>query len=278
MYLLSFAYALLGLVIGSFLNVCIYRLPLQKSIVSPGSSCPHCGIPIRLFDNVPILSFFLLKGKCRNCGKSISVQYPLVELLSALAFYCCARVWMFTAPTYVNSLFLAIIIALIFTDYNHRILPNKLTLPGVIIGILLSPFQSPEVYRDILAFKVISLLGFENASTVLPWVGSVLGIIIGGGPLFFIAFAYELIRRRQGLGMGDVKMMAMVGAFIGWRLALLTIFISSLLGTLVGISLILLRKMNLQGKLAFGVFLGIGSALSLFYGFSFVHWYLKIPG
>ena len=277
MYIASLAYALLGLVIGSFLNVCIYRLPLDKSIVSPGSNCPHCGIAIRFFDNIPILSFLLLRGKCRNCGKSISVQYPLVELLSGLAFYCCARVWMFTSPTYVNSLFLAITIVLIFTDYNHRILPNKLTLPGTVAGILLSPFQSPEVYQDIVAYRVISLLGFETASTVLPWIGSILGVIIGGGPLLFIALAYELIRRRQGLGMGDVKMMMMVGAFIGWRLAILTIFISSLLGTIIGISLILLRRMNLQGKLAFGVFLGIGSALSLFYGFSFVRWYLTIP-
>jgi leader peptidase (prepilin peptidase)/N-methyltransferase len=276
MYIASIAYALLGLVIGSFLNVCIYRLPLEKSIVSPGSSCPRCGTSIRFFDNIPILSFLLLRGKCRACGKRISVQYPLVELLSGLAFYGCARVWAFTPPTFVNSLFLAITIILIFTDYNHRILPNKITLPGAIAGILLSPFQSPEVYRDIFSYKVISLLGFENAPAVLPWFGSILGAVIGGGILFFVAFVYEIVRRRQGLGMGDVKMMMMTGAFIGWRLAILTIFIASLLGTLVGISLILLRKMDLQGKLAFGVFLGAGSALCLFCGFSVVRWYLNI--
>ena len=277
MYIASIAYALLGLVIGSFLNVCIYRLPLEKSIVSPGSSCPHCGTSIRFFDNIPILSFLLLRGKCRVCGKSISIQYPLVELLSGLAFYGCARVWAFTPPTFVNSLFLAITIILIFTDYNHRILPNKITLPGTIAGILLSPFQTPEVYQDIFSYKVTSLLGFENASTVLPWVGSILGAVIGGGILFFVAFVYEMVRRREGLGTGDVKMMMMTGAFIGWRLAILTIFVSSLLGTVVGISLIALRKMDMQGKLAFGVFLGIGSAFCLFYGFSIVHWYLNIP-
>jgi len=277
MYLESFAYALLGLVIGSFLNVCIYRIPLEKSVVTPGSSCRHCGISIRFFDNVPILSFLLLRGKCRSCGKPISFQYPIVELLSCLAFYCCARVWLFAPPTYVNSLFLAIIIILIFTDYNHRILPNKLTLPGVVIGILLSPFQTPEVYRDVLSWEVISLLGFTNTATVLPWIGSVLGAVIGGGILFLVAFTYEVVRRRQGLGMGDVKMMAMVGAFIGWRLALMTIFVGSLLGTFVGILLILFRKMDTQGKLPFGVFLGIGSALSLFYGFFFAHWYLNLP-
>jgi leader peptidase (prepilin peptidase)/N-methyltransferase len=277
MYFESFAYALLGLIIGSFLNVCIYRIPLDKSIVSPSSRCPHCGIPIRFFDNVPILSFLLLRGKCRECGKRISFQYPIVELLSALAFYGCARTWLFTPPTYVNSLFLAAVIILIFTDYNHRILPNIITLPGVIAGILLSPFQMPEVYSDLFSWKAASMLGFENSPYAEPWIGSILGAIIGGGLLYLVAFAYEMVRRRQGLGMGDVKMMAMVGAFMGWRLALMTIFIGSLLGTFVGILLILLRKIDTQGKLAFGVFLGMGSALCLFYGFSIIRWYLRMP-
>ncbi len=277
MYLESFAYALLGLIIGSFLNVCIHRIPLEKSIVSPGSSCPHCGISIGFLDNIPILSFLLLRGKCRACGQRISIQYPIVELFSALAFFECARMWMFAPPTYVNSLFLAIIIILVFTDYNHRILPNTITLPGIVAGFLLSPFQIPEVYSDLFSWKVISMLGFENSSNVEPWIGAIMGAIIGGGLLYLVAFAYEIVRRRQGLGMGDVKMMAMVGAFIGWRLALLTIFVGSLLGTFVGISLILLRKIDTQGKLAFGVFLGIGSALCLFYGFPIVRWYLGMP-
>lgn len=275
MYLESFAYALLGLVIGSFLNVCIYRMPLRKSVVSPGSSCPHCGISIRLLDNIPILSFLLLGGKCRDCGKRISFQYPVVELLCALAFYSCSRMWLFTPATYVNSLFLAIIIILIFTDYNHRILPNRLTLPGIIAGFLLSPFQMPEVYAtDGLSIKLTSLLGLQSISIALPWIGSILGAIVAGGFLYFVAFAYEVVRKREGLGMGDVKMMAMVGAFIGWRLALLTIFVGSVFGTIVGILLILFRKISTQGKLPFGVFLGIGSALCLFYGFSLLRWYL----
>jgi leader peptidase (prepilin peptidase)/N-methyltransferase len=279
MHIESLAYGLFGLVIGSFLNVCIYRIPLGKSIVFPGSSCPHCSTPIRFYDNVPVLSFLLLRGKCRSCKKPISMQYPLVELLSGLAFYSCARVWHFASPTYVNSLFLSIVIILIFTDYNHRILPNKLTLPGAVMGILLSPFQTPEFYKDVfsLPLNLISLLGFENAPSLLPFVGSVLGVIMGGGPLLVVALVYEMIRGRQGLGMGDIKMMAMVGAFIGWQLALLTIFAGSLIGTLVGVFLICNRKMNLQGKLAFGVFLGAGSALSLFYGLTFLHWYSRIP-
>jgi leader peptidase (prepilin peptidase)/N-methyltransferase len=277
MQLEALVYALLGLVIGSFLNVCIFRIPLGKSIVFPRSSCPHCGTPIRPRDNVPILSFLFLRGKCRSCGKPISIQYPLVELLTGLAFYCCERVWQLTPPTYVNSLFLSLVIVLVFTDYHHRILPNKLTLPGAVAGILLSPFQTPAVYTDALALNAAFLVGFKDALLVLPWIGSLLGAIVGGGLLLGVGFAYEKIRKRQGLGMGDVKMMAMVGAFLGWRLALLTIFAGSLIGTLVGVFLVLFRSMNLQTKLAFGVFLGTGSAISLFYGLSFLRWYLNIP-
>ncbi len=272
-----FIYALFGLVIGSFLNVCIYRIPLGKSIVYPNSSCPHCGTPIRFYDNVPVLSYLILRGKCRSCRKPISIQYPLIELLSGLAFYCCWSVWQFTPPTFVNSLFLSMVIVLIFTDFHHRILPNKLTLPGTVAGILLSYFQTPAVYTDALSLKVASLFGFKDAQIALPWAGSILGAVTGGGFLFIVAFVYEKLRKRQGLGMGDVKMMAMVGAFLGWRLALVTIFAGSLIGTLIGIGLILFRNMNLQTKLAFGVFLGIASAFSLFYGLPFLHWYLNIP-
>ena len=277
MYLESLVYALFGLIIGSFLNVCIYRIPLGKSVVFPGSSCPHCGISIRPLDNIPVFSFLLLRGKCRGCKAPISFQYPFVELLCGFAFYISALTWNFTPPTFVNSLFLSIIIVLIFTDYHHRILPNVLTLPGILVGILLSPFQTPDVYTDIITLKVIDLLGFDNAQSMIPWAGSILGAAIGGGLLFAVAFAYEVIRKREGLGMGDIKMMAMVGAFMGWRLALLTIFAGSLMGTLIGIALMACRKMNMQGKLAFGVFLGIGSALCLFYGLSFLRWYLNVP-
>jgi len=256
----AIVYVLFGLVIGSFLNVCIYRIPLGKSVVSPGSSCPHCGTPIRFYDNVPVLSFLLLGAKCRSCRNPISLQYPFVELLTGAAFYFCWRVWQFTPPTFVNSLFLSIIIVLVFTDYHHQVLPNKLTLPGAVAGILLSPFQTPNVYGGLS-----------------PWIGSILGVAIGGGFLFVVAFGYEKLRKRQGLGMGDVKMMAMVGAFLGWHLSLLTIFAGCLLGTFVGIFLMLFRHGNLQTKLAFGVYLGIGSTFCLFYGFEFLRWYWSIP-
>ncbi len=185
------------------------------------------------------------------------MQYPFVELLSGFAFYCCWSVWQWTSPTFVNSLFLSMVIVLVFTDYHHRILPNKLTLPGTAAGILLSSFQAPALYTDVISLKAASLFGFKYAHLALPWVGSILGALVGGGFLFIVAFVYEKVRKRQGLGMGDVKMMAMAGAFLGWRLALLTIFAGSLIGTLIGIGLILFRSMNLQTKLAFGVFLGV---------------------
>lgn len=274
-------YSLFGLIIGSFLNVCIYRIPLGKSIVFPGSSCPNCGKPIRSYDNIPILSYLLLRGKCRFCGKPISIQYPFVELLTGIAFYICGKTWNFESPTYVNSLFLSIVIVLIFTDYQHRILPNVLTVPGTLAGILLSPFQRPpsgqlsSYYSDWLSVKSAQMLFPGNPEAVLPWVGSIFGAIIGGGALLIVGLGYQKLRKRQGLGMGDVKMMAMVGAFLGYYLAFVTIFFGSFFGLLIGIYLILFRKMNLQTKLAFGVFLGIGAVLSLFYGLPFLGWYFR---
>lgn len=275
MLLILIFYAVLGLIIGSFLNVCIYRIPLQKSVVRPRSSCTHCGKQIPFYDNIPLLSYLLLRGRCRSCRTAISFRYPFVELLTGAAFLACALQWNFTSPTYVNSLFLAITVVLIFTDYDHRILPNVLTLPGIVVGILLSPFQDPALYlKDPLTVTIANLLEYPKALTLLPWIGSITGAVIGGGVLLVIGMGYQKLRKRQGLGMGDVKMMAMVGAFLGWPLTFLTIFAGSILGLLAGIYLIAFHKQNLQAKLPFGVFLGIGSALALFYGIPFLNWYL----
>lgn len=268
-------YTALGLIIGSFLNVCIYRIPLGKSVVKPRSGCTRCGAQIAFYDNIPVLSYLLLRGKCRSCGAPISIQYPFVEMITGAFFLVCALRWQFTPPTYVNSLFLCIIIILIFTDYHHRILPNILTLPGTLAGILLSSFQISDFYQDILSVKLALLIDSEAARSLLPWIGSVTGAIVGGGMLLVVGMGYQKLRKRQGLGMGDVKMMAMVGAFLGWRLTFLTIFAGSVLGLLAGIYLIAFHKKNLQTKLPFGVFLGIGSGLSLFYGFQFLDWYLR---
>jgi len=281
MFIYTVFYTLFGLIIGSFLNVCIYRIPLRKSVVWPGSSCVQCGMQIKPYDNIPVISWLILRGKCRSCKTHISIQYPFVELLSGIAFYVSARVWAFNTPTFVNSLFLATIIILIFTDYHHQILPDALTIPGTVIGILLSPFQAFPVYLGVLEVKMSALIGFselQDALVVLPWLGSIIGALFGGGLLYLVAFIYKRLRHRDGLGFGDVKMMMMVGAFLGYRLVLLTIFAGSLLGSIVGISMQLMGKANMQTKLAFGVFLGIAAAAALFWGLPFLDWYLNLSG
>jgi leader peptidase (prepilin peptidase)/N-methyltransferase len=158
-------------------------------------------------------------------------------------------------------------------DFRHQILPNVLTLPGVLLGILLSPFQDQSLFRDTLSFNFASLLSMDNPDRWLPWVGSILGAFISAGLLFLVDFAYRMVRKRQGLGMGDVKMMGMVGAVLGWRLALLTIFAGSLLGSIAGVFLIAFRGKNLSTKLPFGSFLGFGAILALFFGLTFITWY-----
>jgi len=266
-------YALLGLIIGSFLNVCIYRIPRGESIVLPSSHCPACGAGIRPFDNIPVLSYLWLRGKCRSCKASISLQYPAVELLNGLGYYACALRWEMTPATFLNSALLSVLIVLVFVDYHHQILPDVLTLPGAVAGFLLCHFQSREFFLDRVTLWVANAIHPDNPDLILNWVGSALGILAGGGSLYLVSALYRLIRRQQGLGAGDVKMMAMVGAFLGWRLAGLTIFAGSFLGSLVGVFLILFRGRNLQTRLAFGTFLGAGAALSLFFGPSFLRWW-----
>jgi leader peptidase (prepilin peptidase)/N-methyltransferase len=196
-----------------------------------------------------------------------------VELLTGLLFYACAAVWSFTPPTFVYSLFLALLVILVFVDYQHQILPNVVTIPGTVAGILLSPFQAEGAYRDVLTVASASALQPDGYENLLPWIGSTLGALIGGGILLVVGSAYRLVRKRHGLGMGDVKMMAMVGAFLGWRSALLTIFAASLAGSIIGLFLILFQGKSLQHKLAFGTFLGIGAAAVLFFGASILGWY-----
>ncbi len=266
-------WAAFGLVIGSFLNVCIYRLPRHESVVFPGSHCPKCGKPVRARDNIPVLSYLVLRGKCRSCRQPISLQYPLVELLAGVCFFSCATVWGLTPPAFVNSLFLAVIIVLIFTDYHHQILPNVLTIPGILLGLVLSPLQSTQFFRDSLSYALASILRPSETDSVIPWVSSFVGALIGGGMLLLVAVGYQALRKRQGLGMGDVKMMAMIGAFLGWRLAFLTIFVGSLLGSIAGILLILFGGRTLLTKLPFGTFLGAATVISLLWGNFLVQWY-----
>ena len=271
---LAAVYGLFGLVIGSFLNVCIHRIPRGESVVRPASRCPSCGKPVRPYDNIPVLAYLWLRGKCRFCRGRIPLRYPAVELLTALAFYLCGRTWGAAPAGLLNAAFLSILIVLVFIDYDHQILPDVLTIPGAILGLAASPLQAEAFFRDPIALAVATRLAQGNAAALLPWIGSLIGALAGGGLLFLVAWIYETIRHRQGLGMGDVKMMALVGSFLGWRLALLTIFAGSLAGSLVGLLLVALRGQTLETRLAFGTFLGFGAAAALFLGLPFLSWYL----
>ncbi len=270
---LAAAYGLFGLAIGSFLNVCIHRIPRHESVVFPRSRCPHCGRSIASYDNIPVVSFLWLGGRCRFCRGRIALQYPAVELVTGAAFYACARSWLPAPAMFVNSLFAAVIIVLMFIDYRHQILPNVLTIPGTAAGILLSPLQQPAFYSDALSYGLAVSFSEAHADRLLPWTGSVAGAMVSGGMLLLVALLYQAVRKQQGLGAGDIKMMAMVGAFLGWRLGLLTIFLGSAAGSVIGIFLMVFRGRGLQTKLAFGTFLGAAALLALFSGLPLLDWY-----
>ena len=240
----------LGLIIGSFLNVCIYRLPRKKSIVRPPSACPSCKARIRPRDNIPVLSWILLRGRCRKCGTGISVRYPLVEIVTAAIFLL---LWK-TFPHDWTILFLfyygSVLLAITLTDYDLQLIPDSLSLPGIPLGIL---------YHGWLGGA---------------WVDSLLGIIVGGGSLWMIAELYFRIRKREGMGGGDVKLAAMMGAFLGWKVVLMVLFLSSLGGGLFGIGWILFRGGKGSARIPFGVFLAPVGFLALFCGEALVAWYL----
>jgi leader peptidase (prepilin peptidase)/N-methyltransferase len=241
--------ALFGACIGSFLNVVIYRLPLGQSIVSPPSRCPQCGYRLKWYDNLPIFGWLLLGGRCRNCKNPISIQYPLVELITALLFVLV--VWATPlGPLMVSRLlFVCILIALFGIDLEHQILPNSITLPGIVAGVLMS-FIAPPGWRDAL-----------------------LGVLLGAGILYAIAGAYYLWRREEGLGMGDVKMLAMIGAFLGWKAVLVTMVLSSFSGAVIGLALIAAQRGGMKLALPFGTFLALGALVAMFAGAPLVTWY-----
>jgi leader peptidase (prepilin peptidase) / N-methyltransferase len=239
----------LGACIGSFLNVVIYRLPLGQSLVSPPSRCPICGNRLAWYDNIPIAGWLLLGGRCRKCKNRISIQYPIVELITAALFVLV--VWLTPpGPLLVTRLLLVgILIALFGIDLEHQIRPNTITLPGIVAGLLLSTIAPPGL-RD-----------------------AVIGVLLGGGILYGIAGAYYLWRREEGLGMGDVKMLAMIGAFLGWKAVLVTLVFSSFSGALIGVALIALQRGGMKLALPFGTFLAIGAAVAMFVGEPLVNWY-----
>ena len=269
--------AVLGAMIGSFLNVVIHRLPREQSIVLPNSACPACGTAIHFYDNIPIFSFLILRGRCRSCRGPISPRYPAVEALCALLFALVT--WRdglsFALP--FDIAFAAAMLALVFIDSEHMILPNAITYPGILFALITRvavPYLDGASHFDDLPY-LISVFP-EVPVWGVSLIGAAIGALAGGGSLWLMGFIWKRLRGVEAMGMGDIKMMLMVGAFLGWRLAALTIFIGVFSGSLAGIALMFRRgRRNLQMMLPFGIFLGIGAVVSLLAGTRIIAWYVS---
>lgn len=271
---IPFGVFLLGLVIGSFLNVCILRIPAGKSIVLPASSCPKCGKAIAAYDNIPVLSWFILGGKCRNCKVKISAMYPAVEFLTGLLFLACYFVFGLTVDALKWAVFAALLVVLTITDLRERILPNAVNFFGLGIGLLFSIFiKSTDGTALWLANRWFE---FPPPMPVLSFADAILGAVAGSGLLWVVAEGYFRLRGREGMGLGDVKMMAAVGAFFGLKRTLMTILAGSLLGSVIGILLIAISKKGCDYELPFGTFLGAGALLVLFFGTPALGWYQSL--
>jgi leader peptidase (prepilin peptidase)/N-methyltransferase len=242
-----------GAAVGSFLNVCIYRMPRNISIIAPSSRCPSCNTPIRPYDNIPIFSYALLGGKCRVCRTRISLRYPLVEFLNS-ALYVSAF-WRFGLNWYTAAYFIfcSALIVITFVDLDYQIIPDRITLPGILIGLIAGSLLMPDPF-------------FRHSPLGLK--ASIIGFLVGGGIFYAIA-----ILSKGGMGGGDIKMMAMVGSLMGWKSVLLTTFLGSLTGAILGIFLMVTRGKGRKTKIPFGPFLALGSLVTLFFGQEIFHWY-----
>ena len=257
-----------GLLIGSFLNVCIYRLPRDLSVVRPRSHCPECEKTIAWYDNIPLVSFALLQGRCRHCGVNIPWRYPLVELLTGVCFFLAFHGYGSGAAGYKFATFAALLIGLTFSDFEERILPDEFTWGGAVIGL---GFAAVVPIPPALTYILLP------AGTNLRWLSmgeSVIGAVVCGGAIWGVGEAYSRIRQREGLGFGDVKMILMIGAFLGLHGALLTMVVGSVLGAVLGLAFILLaRKDAASYELPFGSFLGIAALAVTLLASPVVEWY-----
>ena len=265
-----------GAIIGSFLNVVIHRLPREESVVFPNSKCPSCGAAIKSYDNIPILSYVLLGGRCRSCKASISARYPAVELLTALLYLVVTWRDGLSVALPFDLIFVSALAALVFIDAEHMLLPNAITYPGMVFALVarvVIPYLGAAPHFEDLEPLLRGLLhGMPMWAASL--IGAVIGGLIGGGSLWLMGWTWEKLRGVEAMGLGDVKMMFMVGAYVGWRLTILTIFLGVLSGSLIGIGLMLRQgKRNMQMLLPFGVFLGIGAIAALLFGSYIVSWY-----
>jgi leader peptidase (prepilin peptidase)/N-methyltransferase len=272
--LAAFVVFVIGLVVGSFLNVCILRLPRGESIVWPVSHCPVCLAGIKPYDNIPVLSYLLLRGRCRSCRAPISALYPTVELLTGLLFLAC---WLRFGPTPEMvkwAIFAALLVALVFTDLRERILPDAINFSGLGIGLLLS--LGVPLGDGTSKWLLVRVAGLRMPHWTLSLLDAVLGLFVGAGTLWIVAEGYFRLRHREGMGMGDIKMMAMAGTFLGVKRALLTMLVGSLLGSIIGGLAILLWRKAADYELPFGTFLGAGALLTIFVGSPFLNWYRSL--
>jgi leader peptidase (prepilin peptidase)/N-methyltransferase len=242
-----------GMVVGSFLNVCICRLPKGESVVSPPSHCPLCAYRIRWYDNIPLVSYLLLRGRCRGCGARISFQYPLVELLNGLLTLALFLRFGPSPVFLALFLFCSALVVITFIDLEHQIIPDEISLPGIVVGFICSFFLPGH-----------------------SWLNSLLGILLGGGSLLLVAYGYQWLTGKEGMGGGDIKLLAMMGAFLGWKSVPFIIFASSLAGSLIGITLMLAQKKDSKLAVPFGPYLAFSAVLYIFYGRQIIHWYLTV--
>jgi len=244
--------AVFGLMIGSFLNVCIYRLPRQRSIVRPRSQCPSCGYELRWYDNMPVVSYVMLGGRCRRCRAGIAIRYPLVELITMAVFLGHYAVFGLDPILIPRLLFACSLIVLFAIDLEHHLLPNAITLPGIVAGLAFSLFLPPGP------------------------MSSLIGIAVGGGVLWVLGEAYYRYAGQEGMGGGDVKMLAMIGAFLGWKLVLVTLVLSSILGSIIGVAVIAVKRGGLKYALPYGTFLALAALVASLVGEQIVNWYLGL--
>ncbi len=246
---------IIGLCIGSFLNVCIYRLPIGQSIAFPPSHCPQCGAAIRFYDNIPVFGWLFLKGRCRDCQTAISPRYPLVELLTGLLAVCVCLKFNLAMETAVYFVFIATLLVITFIDIDHRIIPDRITLPGIPLAFIAAWFL-PDI----------------------TWQTSLIGMIVGGGSLLLVAVGYSFLTGKEGMGGGDIKLLAMIGALCGWKGVIFTIFVGSLIGSITGIIAMLKSDQGMKSALPFGPFLSIGAVSYIFFGPQIIAWYLSTLG
>ena len=245
---------LFGLIIGSFLNVCIYRIPLKKSLITPPSNCPFCGEKIKFYDNIPVISYLILRGKCRACRAPISIRYPVVELIVGLLSLALFSKYGLSPIYFFSFIFVAVLVTISFIDLHHKIIPDIISIPGILLGVFVSMFSFGRV----------------------SWLESLIGAIGGGVFLFLVAVIFERITGKEGMGGGDIKLLAMIGAWMGWRSLPFIILLASLSGIIIGGGALLLSGRGVRVRIPFGPFLSIGALIYFFYGTELVAWYIRI--